>query len=144
MHPLTGVGFGKQFYMLVPLPDISFFVWWQYITHNSILWIWLKTGAAGFLSMIFLVGLSVVTGMQAIRRIPDANLRVAALVATFYIIMHFIYAYVDMSWDARSMIYIGAMMGLINCLEAIAAIPVPALPKRWPWQPERKPAPVLV
>jgi hypothetical protein len=65
-------------------------------------------------------------------------------VATFYVIMHFIYAYVDMSWDARSMIYVGTMIGLINCLEVIAARPVPLQPKRWPWQPDRQPAPVLI
>ena len=36
--PLTGVGFGNKFLVLVPLPDISFFVWCEYITHNSIMW----------------------------------------------------------------------------------------------------------
>jgi O-antigen ligase len=136
-HPLTGVGFGKEFYRPMPLPDISFFVWWHYITHNSILWIWLKTGAFGFLSMIFLVGFSVVMGIQVLSRLPDRNLKAAAFVATFYIIMHFMYAYVDMSWEARSMIYIGTMMGIINCLERVAAMPVLIAPKRWPWQHER-------
>lgn len=143
MHPLTGVGFGKQFYMIVPLPDISWFVWWQYITHNSILWIWMKTGIVGFFSLIFMIGMSVITGMQAIRRMPDGNLKAAAFVATFYIIMHFIYAYVDMSWEARSMIYVGTMMGMINCLEVIAARPIGVAPKRWPWQPDPEPVPIL-
>ncbi|MCZ7672774.1 MAG: O-antigen ligase family protein [Chloroflexi bacterium] len=38
-RPLTGVGFGQKFYMAVQLPDISFFEFWEYITHNSIMWI---------------------------------------------------------------------------------------------------------
>jgi|SRR5579859_165768 len=122
-RPLTGVGFGQQFYRIVALPDISFFIWWQYITHNSIIWIWMKMGAGGFVSMIFLVGLSILTGLQALMRVRDRDLRAAAFVATLYVVMHFVYAYVDMSWDIRSMVYMGAMMGLINGLERIAARP---------------------
>ena len=120
-HPFTGVGFGQQFYMAVPLPDISFYVWWQYITHNSILWIWLKTGLGGFLSLLFMVGFSLMTGIQSLLRIKDRELKAAAFVAVFYIVTHFIYAYVDMSWDSRSMVYVGTMLGLINCIDLIAA-----------------------
>jgi|SRR5579859_6338900 len=125
-HPLTGVGFGQKFYQIVPLPDISFFVWWQYITHNSIMWIWMKTGAGGFFTMIFLVGLSAMTGIKALLGVQDRELKVAAFVATLYVIMHFIYAYVDMSWDIRSMVYMGAMLGLINGLERIAIRSAPS------------------
>ena len=53
--PLTGVGFGKPFYRPVPLPDISFDVFYQYIPHNSILWIWLKTGYLGFVALLFVI-----------------------------------------------------------------------------------------
>ena len=28
--PFTGIGFGQKFYVIIPLPDISFFQWWQY------------------------------------------------------------------------------------------------------------------
>lgn len=141
--PLTGVGFGQKFYILVPMPDISFFSWWEYIVHNSILWIWVKTGVFGFVAMIFLVGLSIVTGVRALLRMPDGDLSAALLVATLYIVMHFLYAYVDMSWDTQSMLLVGAMMGIINCAEHIVAKPVRLLPKRWPWQPDPMPPPGL-
>ena len=134
LNPLTGVGFGNKFYILVPMADISSFLWWEYFTHNSILWIWLKTGVGGFFAMLYLVGMAIMTGMRAFRRMPRDELRIIALVATIYFVMHFIYAYVDISWDTQSMIYVGAMMGVVSCLERIARLPISAEPRRWPWQ----------
>jgi hypothetical protein len=131
---LTGVGFGNKFYIIVPMPDISFFIWWEYITHNSILWIWMQTGVGGFVSLLFLIGMAIIVGVRTLWRMPGGDLSAFALMATLYIIMHFIYAYVDMSWEAQSMIYLGTMMGLINGLERIAAQPVACPPPRWPWQ----------
>ena len=135
-HPFTGVGFGNKFYIIVPMPDISFFVWWEYITHNSILWIWMQTGVGGFISMLVLVGMAIIVGARALWRMPGGDLSAFALMATLYIAMHFIYAYVDISWEAQSMIYVGTMMGLINGLERVVANPVPYPARRWPWQPE--------
>lgn len=143
VNPLTGLGFGKPFYIVAPLPDISFFEWWQYITHNSIMWIWMQTGATGFLAMLFLVGMSIVVGVRALLRMPEGDMSAFALVAVLYIMMHFMYAYVDMSWDNASMLYIGTMMGLCNSLEEIVAKPIPTPRKRWHWQPEPVPAGTL-
>ncbi len=134
--PLTGIGFGNKFYIIVPMPDISFFIWWEYIVHNSIMWMWVKTGIGGFLSMLFLVGLSIIKGMRTLWRMPPDTMSAVTLTATLYIMMHFIFAYVDMSWDNQSMIYVGTMMGIINCIERIVARPEPGRQKRWPWQPE--------
>lgn len=117
--PLTGVGFGNKFYIIAPMADISFFIWWEYITHNSILWMWIKTGFGGFLAMLFLIGYSVIIGARVLLRMPGGDLSAVALTAVIYIVMHFIYAYVDMSWDMQSMLYIGAMMGILNSLEKI-------------------------
>lgn len=115
--PLTGIGFGHMFTMVIPLPDISFFVWYRYITHNSIGWIWMKTGIGGFVALLFLVGLSIMAGIRTLFRLPGGIMSAVVLTATLYILMHFIYAYVDMSWDNQSMTYIGAMMGIISCAE---------------------------
>ncbi len=112
--PLTGVGFGKKFFIVVPMPDISFFIWWEYIVHNSIFWVWVKTGVLGFMTMLFFIGFSISTGVRAICDATDPALKAVAATATIYLAMHFLYAYVDMSWDAQSMLYVGAMAGLVN------------------------------
>lgn len=142
--PLTGVGFGNKFFILVPLPDISFFEWWEYITHNSVLWIWMKTGVGGFFSMIFLIGTAVMLGVRVVWRMPGGELSAIALTMLLYVIMHFIYAYVDMSWEAQSMVYVGTAMGILNCMEHIVAKPIPTGFKRWPWSPEPIAAPEIL
>jgi hypothetical protein len=131
---LTGVGFGNKFYVIAPMADISFFVFWEYITHNSVLWIWMKGGLGTFVALMFMIGWSVMNGGRAIRLMPNGELRMIAVGATLYIMMHFIFAYVDMSWDVVSMVYVGTMMGLINILPTIAAQPLALSQPRWPWQ----------
>ena len=133
-NPLTGVGFGQKFYMVIPLPDISFFVWWEYITHNSIVWMWMKTGMLGFISMLFLLTVSLSTGVRAVWRTRGGDYAVIGLTATVFVAMHFMYAYVDMAWDVQSMVYLGAMMGIINRIEVLLTQPVPQPPLRYPWQ----------
>lgn len=132
--PITGIGFGQKFFRIVSMPNISFFIWWEYITHNSVLWVWMKTGVGGFLALLFLVGYSIMMGGKVLSRMPGGDLSAVAVTAVIYLIMHFIYAYVDMSWDMQSMLYVGAMMGLINSLEHIAEQPAPPVYQRWPWQ----------
>jgi hypothetical protein len=121
--PLLGIGFGHAFYRIVDLPNISWFVWWEYIPHNSILWLWMKTGAAGFLSALILFGLALMRGGVLIHRLPAGELKVAVLVAATYIAMHLFFAYVDMGWDAQSGVYLGLALGLINAVPRIADRP---------------------
>jgi hypothetical protein len=141
--PLTGVGFGNKFYIIVPLPDISFFAWWEYIVHNSMIWIWMKTGIGGFLSMLVMVGMSLAVGARTVWRMPGGDMSAIAATAALYVFMHFTYAYVDMSWDNQSMMYLGVMIGLLNIMEDVIARPVPPPAKRYPWQPDPLPAPGL-
>jgi len=118
-RPLTGVGFGNKFFMIIPLPDISFFEFWEYITHNSIMWIWMKSGIGGFVAMIFMVGMAIMTGVRVLWNMPPDDMSVIVLVSVLYIVMHFLYAYVDMSWDSQSMMYVGAAMGIINSFDRL-------------------------
>ena len=120
-HPFAGVGFGQKFYIIAPMPDISWFEWWEYITHNSIMWIWMKAGIGGFFSILFLIGLTVFTGVRTLHLRPADDLSAVILTATLYVVMHFIFACVDISWTAQSMVYVGTMMGLVNSAERIGS-----------------------
>ena len=80
---------------------------------------------------------------RALIRLSNKELQVITLVATLYVLMHFVYAYVDISWDIQSMVYLGAMLGVINSIEHVASQPVPLPRRRWRWQPTPEPAPGL-
>jgi hypothetical protein len=119
-HPFAGIGFGRKFSIVAPMPAINF-EWWEYITHNSMMWIWMKAGIGGFFSMLCLIGFAVAGGVRALEYLRRPDLRAVVVTATLYIVMHFIYACVDMSWDAQSTVFVGAMMGVVNCAEWIEA-----------------------
>lgn len=130
-----GLGFGQKFYIIFPMADISFFEWWEYITHNAVLWIWMKAGVWGFVSMLTLIGTTLIVGAQSIRKMPDGVLRNTAVTFTLYLMMHFVYTYVDMAWETQSMVYVGTAMGVLSVLALIAAAPEPVRSPRWPWSP---------
>ncbi len=129
-----GLGFGQKFFIAYQLPDISFFDWWEYITHNAVLYMWMKAGPWGFIAMLCMFGTALNTGARAIVTMPSGVLKNAALTFTIYLMMHFVYTYVDMAWDTQSLIYVGMAMGVLSVLPQIAAAPLPVQAPRWPWQ----------
>ena len=130
---LTGVGFGQKFFIPFPMPDISFFEWWEYITHNSVVWIWMKSGIGGFFFMCLLVSYTLMIGGRLLWRMPNTEISAVVLAMVLYIFMHFMFAYVDISWDGQSMLFVGSAMGIINATERIMNRPVKLAEKRWPW-----------
>lgn len=120
LSPLLGVGFGQKFHIIVPMPDISFFIWWEYIVHNSVFWIWMKSGLLGFLSMLSFMGLSLLRGGNLVWQLVDRDLQAIIFTVTAYLFMHYMYAYVDMSWDIQSMLFVGTAIGLVECIGRIA------------------------
>lgn len=97
----------------------------------------MKIGVIGFYAFILLLALTMLYGARMVRLMPRGQLRVFALTATLYIFTHFVYAYVDMSWEGGSMVFVGTMMGVINALPQIAAgKPAPVRPWRV-FQPQR-------
>ncbi len=133
-HPIFGIGFGNKFYTPIALPDISFFVWWNYLPHNSIIYVWLKAGLGGFIAMLYFIGISILTGVKAFREENNREVKIILLSGALYIVMHFLYAYVDISWDAQSMLYLGAVIGMLNTAGTVARIPETPIKNPYPWQ----------
>lgn len=129
-----GLGFGQKFFIAYQLPDISFFEWWEYITHNAVLYMWMKAGPWGFIAMLCMFGTALATGGRMIRTMPEGVLKIAAIALTVYLLMHFVYTYVDMAWDTQSLIYVGTAMGVLSVLPQIAKTPRRVIVPRWPWQ----------
>lgn len=112
-NKIMGVGFGNPFYRPFPLPDISSnFEFYNHISHNSILWIWLQAGFAGLVAMLYMVGRSLMLGASKIRRLADGPNVAAMTSATMFIVMFFVFAFVDIAWDARSTMLLGVAFAM--------------------------------
>jgi O-antigen ligase len=109
-EPLTGVGFGKPFHQPAPLPDISFFVFFQYIPHNSILWIWLKLGFLGFVSLLFVAAAVLRAGTRASLQVQSGDALAVTVSALAFVVMFFVFAYVDIAFDARACVFLAVCM----------------------------------
>ena len=104
--PLRGIGLGQPFLQPIQLPDLEGFEFRLYIPHNSILWIWVAMGAGGFVTMIYLFAAG---SREAARDLRTAPAGVSLLIACvpLYIPMFAIFAFVEISWDARNLLMLG-------------------------------------
>ncbi len=116
---VLGVGFGKPFLQVVPMPNISFFEFWQYIPHNNVLWIWIKMGFLGFVAMLYMFGRAVQLGARSVTLVRSVDHVAFAVVGICYVVMFLTFAYVDIAWDARSTVFLGLSMAL--CADFVQA-----------------------
>ena len=65
--PIQGQGFGQPFLRPVPLDDISRFEFNAYIPHNSLFWVWIKTGFVGFVTILYVLARAIASGAQRFR-----------------------------------------------------------------------------
>lgn len=134
--PLMGVGFGRPYLLMVQMPDISFFPFWQYITHANVLWVWLKTGAIGFVLFWILLGSAIARAAHAVRFMPSPDVRSFAAMAMSGIVCILVFASVDIGFTSgRITIFLGTLLGALSVLDRIqgptrlnAALPGHSLP----------------
>lgn len=105
--PFKGIGFGRPFYRPIPLPWLANFELQDYLPHNSMLWLWLKVGFGGFVAMFYLVAKALLCGADRLRRTTLGVDAIVVLMATSFITMFVVYSFVDISWDARNMVFFG-------------------------------------
>ena len=110
--PLLGIGFGQAFYRPYTLPDISAFEFQAYIPHNSFVWIWTKMGFGGFVTLLYLVGRTMIQGVSRARAAPRGVDAVVALNAVLFVAMYTVFLYVDIAWEARNVFLLALSMGL--------------------------------
>jgi O-Antigen ligase len=120
-NPLLGIGFGQPFRQLYQMPDISFFAFWQYMPHHSFLWVWLKVGYGGFVSMLYIVVSTIQRGVRSVLFFRSRELQVITIVATLYIVMYLVFSYVDIAWDTRSMVF--AALAIAICADMRFLVP---------------------
>ncbi|MEP6298239.1 MAG: O-antigen ligase family protein, partial [Ilumatobacter sp.] len=110
-EPELGVGFGNRFYQPWALPDLGpGFEFRDFLPHNSLLWIWLKTGYVGFVLMLFVLARTIQLGTRSIARVKDGDERAILVACLSYIVMYTVFTYVDIGWDARSVVFLSMAM----------------------------------
>jgi hypothetical protein len=115
-----GVGFGRPFLQPIRLPDISFYLFAAHIPHNSLLWIWMKTGYLGFVSLLYIFVRAIQRGTRAVRAVTDPRLVIIVFGALAYVIMYLVYTYVDIGWDVRSMVFLSVALAICTDVETLA------------------------
>jgi hypothetical protein len=130
--PVLGLGYGQpyQFVVFEANLDDTGFVYWRYITHNAIFWVWMTMGLGGFVAFWYLLGSGIALGLATFRRLNDGYLQALALFAVGMIIMQIFFSYGDLGLTyARNMIYLGCLLGMIVRLPALEALPEPPGPR---------------
>jgi len=118
--PVTGVGFGRPFLMAVGLPDLSWWPFWHFETHNNILWVWMKTGFIGYVIFWSMIGGAIGRASHAAKRLNDPTLRCAALFCLVAIIGTVVFAWVDLGLvSGRVTLMLGISLGLLAVVERI-------------------------
>ena len=111
-QPILGFGFGHRFTVVRPMPSISFFEFWQYLPHNSVLWIWVKTGYFGFVAMLYMFARAVQLGARTVARLRSADDAALVTAALAYVVMFLIFAYVDIGWVDRPAIVLALCLSI--------------------------------
>lgn len=111
--PLTGVGVGARYLQHEQPPSMTYvFEYWRYITHNALLWLWLKAGPLGGFALWFLVARVLLLGSAMYVRIREPRQRVLVLVPIALIAIQVAFSSVDMGLThARTMIVLGTVLG---------------------------------
>jgi hypothetical protein len=123
--PLTGVGVGQQYLFQEQPPSLTFiFAFWRNVTHNGLLWLWLKAGPLGGFALWFLVARVLLLGSSLFARIEDPRLRWMAVVPVALIAIQLAFSSVDMGLtQSRTMIVLGTVLGLDAVLFAPTEVP---------------------
>jgi hypothetical protein len=70
---VLGLGFGQPYIFYVGLPDLSFWPFWHYESHNSVLWLWMDGGMPAFFTFMWLAGSALAAGGQEFDAQIDAG-----------------------------------------------------------------------
>jgi hypothetical protein len=115
-NPVIGIGFGNKYKMLIPLADIHFPLR-DYIPHNEILWLFVKSGAAGFFIFWFFFNALIFRCASLYTRLTDPYLKSMCIIIVIAIFNQMVVSYYDLQLTYyRNMIVLGTLSGLIPTL----------------------------
>jgi hypothetical protein len=69
---VLGLGFGQPYVFYAGLPDLSFWPFWHYETHNSVAWLWMDGGIPVFFTFMWVAGMGLASGGQELNARREA------------------------------------------------------------------------
>jgi hypothetical protein len=121
--PLTGVGVGQEylFQREPPVPSTTF-VFWRFMTHNALLWLWLKAGPLGAFALAFLVARALLLASRLFVTSRDTDLRLAVVLPIALVVAQIVFSSVELGLTySRTMIVLGGALGLLAATSRLRA-----------------------
>jgi O-antigen ligase len=116
-RPWLGYGYGKPMMMVYAMPYVATGGFTNYMTHNSVLWVWMRTGNLGFFCFLMFYAVVLIRGTQHVKEVDDPILRTAGIMAILHMLMMFTYGKYDMQFvNPRQMAFLGCMAGVLAIL----------------------------
>jgi hypothetical protein len=121
-HPLTGLGFGVPYPKPIPMIDLSgHWPLWDYTSHNSVMWVWMKGGILAFMTMLALWALATQRAVMTCTQLRAGPLKAAAFSMAAFILMFVLFSWVDVGLAAaRTVAFFGVTLGLIAAIAGVA------------------------
>ncbi len=117
--PWIGIGFGQPFYQPIYLVELTT-DFLKYIPHNSILWLWMRTGNLGFFCFWMLMAAVIIKGIHILKEIKDPELLTVGLLPIMFIIMLYIYGKYDLMLTVcRQTVALGLLVGILSNVKSI-------------------------
>ena len=109
-------------FVIFPMADISYvYPLWNYIPHNTLLWIGMRMGALGWAVFWGLVGIAILQACRQLATRKDPLLNAVAAFAVAAIVAEIIQGYSDLQLDSyRNLIVFGVVLGLLSRLPKLA------------------------
>lgn len=125
--PLIGLGFGKPYYEPISLTTVfpqilANDMYYAYIPHNNIYWVWMRLGIIGFCAFWYLIGSAIIKGSLIARNLQDRYLQLIAIYIIGIIGIEIVVAFSDYQlFNFRNIIYVGLLLGILMRLSALDA-----------------------
>jgi hypothetical protein len=120
-----GYGYGKKMLHAVPIADISAeYEWWDIMTHNQVLWVWMRVGTVGFLAFWMMISAILICGARTVRS-EAAALETKSLAIGGMLIVGalMIFGLLDLQFsNFRDMLFAGLWSGILAALPSFAPV----------------------
>lgn len=116
LAPIQGYGYGKKMLHVVPIADISqIYEYWDIMTHNQVLWVWMRVGSFGMFSFWMMIAAIIIRACLNIRdEKASIETKAASIYGMLVICMLMFFGLLDLQFsNFRDMLFGGFWAGIV-------------------------------